>query len=127
MTTHLTRKMVTGLPMTPWKRVWCCMGSANSNPYPYPCIPVTGLSGCYLYPCHSLCIYVAGRVVSVRKDLWEPIRCNECQEFGHICSACMKSKHCAHCGSDGHSTTDCLPNLPAHCISCRPDSTHPSY
>lgn len=35
---------------------------------------------------HLLCerIYVAGRVVSVRKDLREPIRCNKCQEFGHI-------------------------------------------
>ena len=28
------------IPMTPWKWVQCCPGLANSNPYPYPCIPV---------------------------------------------------------------------------------------
>src|ERR1700733_15710451 len=51
MITHLTG---ISAPVTPWKRVWCCRGLANSNPYPYPSIPVTTLSWCYPYPCHTL-------------------------------------------------------------------------
>ena len=42
------------IPITPWVMVWCCMGLAIPNLYPYPCVPVTGLSQCYLYMCHAL-------------------------------------------------------------------------
>ena len=44
MITHLTRIPIPAylhIPITPWKWVQCCIGSANSNLYLYPCIPVT--------------------------------------------------------------------------------------
>src|ERR1700733_4059831 len=53
MITHLTG---ISAPVTPWKWVWCCRGLANSNPYPYPSIPVTTLSQCYPHPCHTLTV-----------------------------------------------------------------------
>ena len=49
-----TSGLVPDKPVTPWVRVRCCLGYRNPNPYPYPCVPVTGLSRCYPYPCHSL-------------------------------------------------------------------------
>src|ERR1700733_3616198 len=52
---HMTGiPVLTGIPVTPWKRVRCCVGTAIRNPYLYPSIPVTGYPRCYLYPCHSL-------------------------------------------------------------------------
>jgi hypothetical protein len=27
----------TSIPITPWERVWYCLGTAIQNPYPYPC------------------------------------------------------------------------------------------
>jgi hypothetical protein len=57
MITHLTGIPIPAyphIPITPWKRVRCCMGSANSNPYPYLCIPVDTLSRVYPDPCHTL-------------------------------------------------------------------------
>jgi hypothetical protein len=36
------------------EQVWYCPGTATSNLYLYPSIPVTTLSRCYLYPCHAL-------------------------------------------------------------------------
>jgi hypothetical protein len=77
---------------------------------------------------HLLCerIYVAGHVVTVRKDLCEPIRCNKCQLYGHIRSACISDEKCAHCASSEHTTADCCPNQHPCCISCGPDSMHAS-
>jgi hypothetical protein len=48
------RNLVTRIPVNPWQRVRVCPGTAIRNPYPYPNIPVTGLSRCYPYPCHTL-------------------------------------------------------------------------
>jgi len=78
---------------------------------------------------HLLCkkVFVAGQVVTVRKDLREPIRCNKCQEFGHIRLECKNTEICAHCASPSHTTTSCPPSRPPHCHSCGPESAHPSY
>src|ERR1700733_12455580 len=57
MTTHLTGCLVPEypcIPVTPWKWIRCCTGSANSNLYPHLCIPVVTLSRVYPYPCHAL-------------------------------------------------------------------------
>ena len=48
----------TGIPVTPWKRVRCCVGTAIWNPYPYLSIPMTGHPRCYPYPCHALLGYI---------------------------------------------------------------------
>ena len=71
-------------------------------------------------------IYVAGHVVTIRKDLCEPIRCNKCQLYGHIHSACLSDEKCAFCASNDHTTADCHPNQRPCCVSCGPDSNHAS-
>ncbi|KAF8816241.1 hypothetical protein BYT27DRAFT_7029602, partial [Phlegmacium glaucopus] len=78
---------------------------------------------------HLLCegVFVEGQVVTVRKDLCEPIRCNRCQEYGHIRASCKNPEVCAHCASSDHPTANCPPAHPAHCCSCGPTSSHPSY
>ena len=78
---------------------------------------------------HLLCerIYIEGQVITVRKDIREPIRCNKCQEYGHIRADCKSNEICAHCTSPSHTSSTCPPNQPPHCHSCGPDSHHPSY
>jgi hypothetical protein len=39
MIMHLTRISAPRYPCIPMTQVQCCMGSANSNPYPYSCTP----------------------------------------------------------------------------------------
>src|ERR1700733_14052433 len=63
---HMTGiPVLTGIPVTPWKRVRCCAGTAIRNPYPYPSIPVTGYPRCYPYPCHSLIVAAGGTMLMV--------------------------------------------------------------
>jgi hypothetical protein len=45
------------IPITPWVRVQCCSGTAIPNPHLYLCIPVTGNTRCYPYPCRALVTY----------------------------------------------------------------------
>ena len=71
-------------------------------------------------------VYVAGHIVTIRKDLREPIRCNKCQLFGHIRGACFSDEKCAHCASSDHITANCRPNQRPSCVSCGPDSSHAS-
>jgi hypothetical protein len=83
MITHLTKMLVLvylHIPVTPWKRVQYCPGTAIWNPYLsipisrytryylypsipvsgytqyylYPSIPVSGYTQYYPYPCHAL-------------------------------------------------------------------------
>lgn len=72
-------------------------------------------------------IFVQGHAVTVMKDIHEPIRCNNCQEFGHIRANCPNDEVCAQCCSTAHKTADCPPNQTPHCRSCGPSSSHPSY
>jgi hypothetical protein len=55
-------------------------------------------------------VYIAGHVVNIRKDLREPIRCNKCQLYGHIRSACISDEKCAYCASSDHTTAECRPD-----------------
>jgi hypothetical protein len=71
-------------------------------------------------------VFIDGHVITVIKDIREPIRCNNCQEFGHIRHNCKNKEICAHCSSKDHKTTDCPPNQPPRCRACGPNS-HPSY
>jgi hypothetical protein len=78
---------------------------------------------------HLLCEKVAiqGHIVTVLKDIHEPIRCNNCQAYGHIRANCKSEEICAHCCSTEHKTANCPPNQTPHCRACGPKSTHPSY
>lgn len=71
-------------------------------------------------------IRVYDHLVNVRKDLRIPMRCNNCQEYGHARASCPNPEKCATCATEAHSSTNCTqPNKP-RCISCGPDSTHAS-
>ncbi|GLB41456.1 putative encoded by [Lyophyllum shimeji] len=60
-------------------------------------------------------VFIAGHLVAIRKDVREPIRCNKCQHYGHICSACKNEERCASCASSDHSTAECSASFTPHC------------
>jgi hypothetical protein len=72
-------------------------------------------------------IAIEEQLITVLKDIREPIRCNGCQEYGHIRINCKNKAACAHCASNDHESTNCPPNQPARCHSCGPNSRHASY
>jgi hypothetical protein len=67
---------------------------------------------------------INGHLITVIKDIREPIRCNRCQEYGHIRANCKSKAVCAHCAKDDHESSNCLPNQPPQCRSCGPSSHH---
>ena len=70
-------------------------------------------------------IFVLNSRIVVIKDTQVPIRCNKCQEYGHIHEQCENAECCANCARP-HSTNECnYPNDP-HCVSCRTSSKHAS-
>ena len=74
--------------------------------------------------CH-FAINKGGSRVVVIKDTQEPIRCNKCQEYGHIHEQCKNVKCCTICART-HPTSECsFPNDP-HCVSCSTSSKHAS-
>ena len=70
-------------------------------------------------------IFIANSRVVVTKDLQEPIRCNKCQEYGHIRESCNNPERCATCAQE-HATTTCKNQAEPHCVSCGTSSTHAS-
>lgn len=70
-------------------------------------------------------VHVCGKLVTVRKDIREPPRCNNCQTYGHLQNDCPSSTRCATCAGE-HNTRDCNSHDKVSCVSCGPNSTHPS-
>ena len=62
--------------------------------------------------------------VSVDPYIPNPLRCYQCQVFGHHENKCKREEICANCGQPKHSAdeTDC--KRPPKCISCKED--HPA-
>ena len=52
-----------------------------------------------------------------------PLRCFNCQKFGHAQNNCKGQKVCARCASRGHDTTDCSSQL--KCANC--DGDHAAF
>ncbi|XP_076345796.1 uncharacterized protein LOC143244639 isoform X1 [Tachypleus tridentatus] len=52
-----------------------------------------------------------------------PLRCFQCQRFGHSKTSCRGSLTCARCGGKDHDAYDC--DMNPHCINCK--GSHPSY
>ena len=52
-----------------------------------------------------------------------PLRCFNCQKFGHTRSNCKGQKVCASCATPGHDATDCT--SPRKCANC--GGAHTSY
>ena len=69
-------------------------------------------------------IRVADHLVSVHKDIKQPLRCVLCQQYGHFKDACINTEKCAICASEFHSSSSCInPNKPC-CVSCQRGSNH---
>jgi hypothetical protein len=71
-------------------------------------------------------IRVEEHLVTVHKDLKQPVRCLRCQEYGHIRDSCTSIDRCAICTSEFHAATDCINKDRPKCVSCGDGSTHPS-
>jgi hypothetical protein len=52
-----------------------------------------------------------------------PLRCFNCQKFGHGKSSCSHTAVCARCGNEGHCDTDCKEQ--PHCVNC--SGPHPAF
>lgn len=59
----------------------------------------------------------------VRPYIPNPLRCFNCQRFGHSQTSCRGSATCAKCGTTEHASEDC--GNEAKCINCGGD--HPAY
>ena len=53
-----------------------------------------------------------------------PLRCFQCQSYGHGKDRCRQDAVCARCGSNEHSD-DRTCNLPEYCVNCK--GSHPTY
>ncbi|GLB42955.1 hypothetical protein LshimejAT787_1204040 [Lyophyllum shimeji] len=71
-------------------------------------------------------VFVAGHLITIRKDVQEPTRCNKCQHYGHIRNTCKNEERCPSCASSDHTTAECSISFTPRCMSCGPNSTHAS-
>ena len=69
--------------------------------------------------------HVKAAYLSIPVELYipNPLRCFNCQKFGHGKFSCKHKAVCAKCGQEGHEDTSC--QNPAHCANC--SGTHTSY
>ncbi|GFT91692.1 uncharacterized protein TNCV_2444921 [Trichonephila clavipes] len=56
---------------------------------------------------------------SVRPYIPNPLRCFQCQRFGHSKTTCCGKPTCARCGEVGHDSGEC--NGQEKCINCKGD------
>ncbi|MBJ3201368.1 hypothetical protein JGB54_23085, partial [Salmonella enterica subsp. enterica serovar Agona] len=60
---------------------------------------------------------------SVRPYIPNPLRCFQCQVYGHSVRSCRGTAICARCAQPGHIATDCT--APALCVNCK--GCHPAF
>ena len=53
------------------------------------------------------CIHVNDHLINVHKDIWIPICCIKCQEYGHTWDMYIGIEKCANCTSEFYSTDQC--------------------
>lgn len=68
-------------------------------------------------------VYAGIHRCKVRPFIPDPLRCYNCQKFGHTSSKCQSGKICPFCGEDAHETSEC--NRPRKCVNCNGD--HPAF
>jgi hypothetical protein len=61
--------------------------------------------------------------IPVEPYIPNPLRCFNCQKFGHGKSSCHHNAVCARCGNEGHSDDNCQEH--PHCVNC--SGPHPSF
>lgn len=52
-------------------------------------------------------VLIGDRAVIVAKDKKDPLRCNNCQDFGHIKISCKGGMRCSYCASAFHLAATC--------------------
>ena len=58
--------------------------------------------------------------VEVKRYIPNPLRCFQCQEFGHSKKYCKKSLKCWKCGAEGHDGSECHSETLC-CVNCKGD------
>lgn len=61
--------------------------------------------------------------LSVETFIPNPLRCFNCQKFGHGKNSCTHAAVCARCGKAGHMDPDCQEH--PHCVNC--SGPHPAF
>ena len=56
--------------------------------------------------------------VEVKRYIPNPLRCFQCQEFGHSRKFCKKQLKCSKCGCEGHDGSDCHSETLC-CVNCK--------
>ena len=64
-------------------------------------------------PAHVTAAYLR---IPVERFIPNPLRCYNCQRYGHSKVTCNRPMACARCGKEGHVDTDCV--APEHCCNC---------
>ncbi|GFY31938.1 uncharacterized protein TNCV_2620751 [Trichonephila clavipes] len=59
----------------------------------------------------------------VRPYIPNPLRCFQCQRYGHSKNVCRGQPTCPRCGESGHDSVDCTKK--EQCLNCKGD--HPAY
>ena len=62
-------------------------------------------------------------VIGVEPFIPNPMRCFNCQRFGHTANRCKHSQVCSVCAEKGHDDRSC--GNPRHCANCEGD--HPAF
>ena len=62
-------------------------------------------------------------VIPVETFVPNPLRCFNCQRFGHGKTNCNRPAMCAKCGKEGHNDAECRES--AHCCNC--SGPHPAF
>ena len=71
-------------------------------------------------PAHITAAYLR---IPVERFIPNPLRCYNCQRYGHGKVACNRPMACARCGQEGHVDADCV--APEHCCNCK--GSHVAY
>ena len=61
--------------------------------------------------------------IPVEQYIPNPLRCFNCQKYGHGKSNCKQKSTCSKCGQEGHEDTGC--HNPVHCANC--SGAHAAY
>jgi hypothetical protein len=68
-------------------------------------------------------VFIGYESVPVRPFIPAPMRCFQCQRFGHIATRCEGKATCPRCGLEKHEDAECKKD--PHCVNCEGD--HPVY
>lgn len=70
---------------------------------------------------------ICSKRITITRNKKEPVRCLQCQQFGHIVAQCAKkTETCAICGMANHRSAECKADGHQYCVLCKADD-HSSW